>query len=389
MTELPLSKCQLSAGQNPAGSAIKITGSATDRQSREADTASSSELIIDEDLETESANGQDSDSLANGDEDNETKDAVAPHHSSSTEYVTKQGRKRKHHGAEDDLETTYMRRLAKEEASEEQSRHAERSQKRQKSFQDTHTAVTNTLDSVPSEIRQVVDLEGSTEDNGEYPLQHETLTPSKESFELEKSSRTVFLANVSISAIRSKTCKKVLLEHLASFIPSLSKEKVPHKVESIRFRSTAFSITAVPKKAAFAKRELMDATTRSTNAYAVYSTSLAAREAAKRLNGTMVLDRHLRVDGVAHPAKTDNRRCVFVGNLGFVDDESSLNAANDEENEKKPRKAKPVADVEEGLWRQFGKAGTVESVRVVRDKSTRVGKGIAYVQYMVILWQPP
>jgi nucleolar protein 12 len=87
------------------------------------------------------------------------------------------------------------------------------------------------------------------------------------------------------------------------------------------------------------------------------------------------------VDGVAHPAKTDHRRCVFVGNLGFVDDESLLDQGG--ENERK--RSKIPSDIEEGLWRQFGKAGTVESVRVVRDEKTRVGKGFAYVQFEVNL----
>jgi len=167
---------------------------------------------------------------------------------------------------------------------------------------------------------------------------------------------------------------------MGSFIGQLGDPqagKPKHKVESLRFRSTAFAGNSLPKKAAFAKKELMVATTKSTNAYVVYTTTVAAREAVRRLNGTMVLDRHLRVDGVAHPAKTDHRRCVFVGNLGFVDDESMLDQSG--ENERK--RSKIPSDVEEGLWRQFSKAGEVESVRVVRDEKTRVGKGFAYVQF--------
>jgi nucleolar protein 12 len=77
----------------------------------------------------------------------------------------------------------------------------------------------------------------------------------------------------------------------------------------------------------------------------------------------------------------DNKRCVFVGNLGFVDDESNIQAANEEEGKEKRKPGKYPADIEEGLWRTFGKCGTVESVRVVRDSTTRVGKGIAYVQF--------
>ena len=221
--------------------------------------------------------------------------------------------------------------------------------------------------------------------NFEAPL-HETVAQSKDDAEIEKASRTVFLGNVSTTAIKSKASRRILLDHLTSFIPELPEHKPPHKIESLRFRSTAFATAAVPKKAAFAKKELMDATTQSTNAYAVYSTTLATREATKRLNGTIVLDRHLRVDSVAHPSTVDHRRCVFVGNLGFVDDESNIKVAEEQEGgTKKVRKSKAPADIEEGLWKQFETAGTVESVRVVRDKTTRVGKGVAYVQFKV--WQ--
>ena len=213
--------------------------------------------------------------------------------------------------------------------------------------------------------------------------QHETLAPDKDAIELEKSSRTVFLANVSTAAITDKKAKKTLLDHMASFLDSLPVQdgKKKHKVESIRFRSTAYAGAGLPKKAAFATKNLMEATTKSTNAYVVYSTAFAAREAVKKLNGTMVLNRHLRVDGVAHPSKTDHRRCVFVGNLGFVDDESMMNQGGNNER----KRSKIPSDVEEGLWRQFSKAGTVESVRVVRDEKTRVGKGFAYVQFQVCL----
>ena len=213
---------------------------------------------------------------------------------------------------------------------------------------------------------------------------HESLRPSKDEVEIEKASRTIFLGNVSTSTIKSKSSRKLLLDHLISFIPLLPEHQPLHKIESLRFRSTAFSTASVPKKAAYVKKELMDETTKSTNAYAVYSTSLAAREAAKRLNGSVILERHLRVDSVAHPAKTDHRRCVFIGNLGFVADESMIRAAEGEENNKTSKKAKEPADAEEGLWRQFGKAGKVESVRVIRDKTTRVGKGVAYVQFQVL-----
>ena len=286
-------------------------------------------------------------------------------------------RKRKRQSRDGELEDSYMRRLADEESKEESKRKEERRRKRQRVSGDEEAA-----DSA-ADLPRTPPSDDDDAEADEPPPQHESLTAHRETSDVEKASRTVFLSNVSTLAITSKSSKKKLVEHLSSFLPLLGKAgEVPttHKVESLRFRSTAFS-SAIPKRAAFARKELMDATTKSTNAYAVYSTALAAREAVKKLNGSVVLERHLRVDGVAHPGKTDHRRCVFVGNLGFVDDESLVD--DGEEGEGKRKRSKVPSDVEEGLWRHFGKVGRVESVRVVRDAKTRVGKGIAYVQFEV------
>ena len=222
--------------------------------------------------------------------------------------------------------------------------------------------------------------EPEADDAGPLP-QHESLNTSKSEDEVERASRTVFLGNVSTTVLTSKSAKKELLTHL-----KLSTSSSPLQIESIRFRSTPYADLKLPKKAAYVTGDIHDATAKSTNAYAVYKSTAMARTAVSKLNGTIVLDRHLRADSVAHPAKTDHRRCVFVGNLGFVDDESAIVSAENEDRLErtegaKKRKAKPPGDVEEGLWRQFGKAGTVESVRVVRDAKTRVGKGFAYVQF--------
>lgn len=301
---------------------------------------------------------------------------------SSLDDLENKPRKRKRKNAADDIEGRYMLRLAREEEKEESERRAERQAKRQRlEGQEDGRLHEESLTKESDEDKEKddkgqVDNEDALSD---IPL-HETLAPDKNTTELEKASRTVFLANVSTSAITDKKAKKILVDHMASFLDDLQppKDGKVHKVESIRFRSTAYEVS-LPKKAAYATKALMGATTKSTNAYVVYSTAFAAREAAKRLNGSVVLDRHLRVDGVAHPAKTDHRRCVFVGNLGFVDDESMVQDGG--ENERK--RSKIPSDIEEGLWRQFGKAGEVESVRVVRDEKTRVGKGIAYVQFKV------
>ncbi len=279
-------------------------------------------------------------------------------------------RKRKRKDAEDDLESRYLSQLAREDIKKDQNRARTLHKKRQKiGTQGLSNTDIASRDEVGESTLDPDVVTGNEESGvGDVP-QHESLVKLREDLDMEKSLRTVFLANVSTVAIKSKKAKKLLLDHLTSFTPSRPARNGGHDIESLRFRSTAFVASGIPKKAAFVKKEIMDTTTKSTNAYVVYTTQLAAREAAMRLNGSMVLDRHLRVDSVAHPAKIDHRRCVFVGNLGFVDDETNVKAVEDEENNKRPRKAKEPADVEEGLWRQFEKAGVVESVRVVRDKT--------------------
>ncbi|KAI9892649.1 MAG: Nucleolar protein 12 [Vezdaea aestivalis] len=275
-------------------------------------------------------------------------------------------RKRRRRGDDDDLEGAHLQKIARLDDKERTRRETEEGRERFNTNRTTSPDA-HSDDDVPLDI----------------PL-HETLSSAykDDANSAEKDSRTVFFSNVSHQAITSKSSKKILLSHVSSFLPSLDTGDVgiPHKVSSFRFRSTAYSSQAQPKRASFAKQEVMPMTTSSTNFYVVYSTALAAEVAVKSLNGTVCLDRHLHADSVSNPARPDHRRCVFVGNLDFVDDPSNIRQASQEEGQK-PKKSKPAADVEEGLWRQFGKAGVVESVRVIRDQKTRVGKGFAYVQF--------
>ena len=306
---------------------------------------------------------------------------------SSQEPDARNSRKRKRKEREGDIEDAYMHRLAQGEAKDAESMARASAAKRQ-----TKTEANIEADQVDDdhEIAVAVEDEDGTQDSdlGEDeddatspPPRHETQQAADD--EISKANRTVFLGNVSTTAVSSKAARKALITHLKHFFEVVPKPKdgePKHAIESIRFRSTPFA-NSIPKKAAFATKQLMDATTKSTNAYAVYSSPSLARLAAKHLNATVVLGRHLRVDSVAHPSPVDNKRCVFIGNLGFVDDESNIQAANEEEGKEKRKPGKHPADVEEGLWRTFGKCGAVESVRVIRDSTTRVGKGIAYVQF--------
>ncbi|KAF5638243.1 nucleolar 12 [Fusarium tjaetaba] len=270
----------------------------------------------------------------------------------ATEDKPNKERKRKRKNENDDLEGKYLDKLVAEEE-------AERAGKRQK-----NDALNKT--------EKAVAEDNDAGNDSDIPV-HETLAKDNKSSDLEKAARTVFLANVSTEAINSKTAKKTLMAHLSSI---LDKDATPPQtIESLRFRSVAFAGGSLPKRAAYITKSLMDATTKSANAYVVYSTSAAARKAAAELNGTQVLERHLRVDNVAHPSPTDHRRCVFVGNLGFVDDETVLNTNADGDTTEK-KKNKIPSDVEEGLWRTFSTQGKVENVRVVRDSKTRDGNDV-------------
>lgn len=300
------------------------------------------------------------------DSEADERDAAAQLFAESQEHERKQKRKRKQDDFHD-LESKYFQKLADEESPVIKRRKALEEQSKEE------------VDAPKTKE------DGAEDSDGDIPM-HESLqvAQSKESSDIEKASRTVFLSNVSIEAANSKKAKRQLMAHLSS---AVDKEGSSQSIESLRFRSLPFSTAAMPKRAAFITKATMEATTHSANAYAVYSSAAAARRACAKLNGTVVLDRHLRVDSVAHPAEVDHRRCVFVGNLGFVDDETVLNLKTDEEGKEKTEKRKRTKvpmDVEEGLWRTFGQhAGKVESVRVVRDQTTRVGKGIAYVQFYV------
>jgi nucleolar protein 12 len=315
-------------------------------------------------LDTDSSPADESDGEEDRDDDSEAADGVSEDETTQVAIERQSGadkpRKRKRNAEEDDLEEAYFKRLQREEDKETQQKQA---------GQDANDADTSSDEddedddpvSEPSEV--------------EVPLRHEIF--DKKLNDQGKLSRTVFLGNVSTEAIKTKHAKRTLTRHLRSVLKTPAEGKRLGKFESIRFRSTAYTAKSGPKKATYAKKELMDATTTSTNAYAVFTTEAAAEHVAKTLNGTVVLDRHLRVDYLARPLPIDHKRCVFIGNLSFVNEETQPTDGN----ENRRPTAKQPADAEEGLWRTFGKCGAVQSVRVVRDQETRVSKGFAYVQF--------
>ncbi|KAI5284678.1 Nucleolar protein 12, partial [Ascosphaera aggregata] len=250
----------------------------------------------------EDENGSDVSSMTDAsDAEAERKDDALP-------VLQEPGRKRKRKSKEEEtLEDAYFKKLAQRELKDDDEAKKVGAKRRKV------VAPLGEEDSASSSDGdgETVDEEGELDSDSNTPLPppvHETISKDHEKAALDRSQRTIFVSNVSIEAIKSKSAKKALMAHFSSFIPSLPKADVTHKIESIRFRSVAFSDTSLPKRAAYAKKEIMDSTTQSTNAYVVYSTHAAARKAPAVLNGSIVLGRHVRVDSVAHPAPVDHKR---------------------------------------------------------------------------------
>ena len=267
--------------------------------------------------------------------------------------TTDQSRKRKRKAVDDDggdLEDGYFRRLHEAET-KPKSKKAKAGKKAETIAigKDEGSGEGDSEGDSDSDDSGDGNGDGAQPDSEDPPTKHESLVLPVDA-ELDKSKRTVFLGNVPSDVISSKTDYKALKKFFAA----------AGKIASVRFRSIAFS-EQIPRKAAFVNHKLHEKQ-KTVNAYVVYRDAASARGALK-LNGSVVLGRHIRVDSVAHPGKQDPKQCVFVGNLDFEAQE-------------------------EALWRHFGKCGTVQYVRIVRDSKTNVGKGFAYVQFEVCPSRP-
>ncbi|GAA0152862.1 translation initiation factor [Lithospermum erythrorhizon] len=181
----------------------------------------------------------------------------------------------------------------------------------------------------------------------------EELMVSKEGFDDEdKLLRTVFVGNLPL-----KIKKKVLLKEFGIF----------GEVESVRIRSVPLLDSKTPRKGAIMKKQINESAD-SVHAYIVFKTVESAQGALAH-NMAVVEGNHIRVDRACPPRKKlkgdstslyDNKRSIFVGNLPF-----------DVKNEE--------------LYQLFthmkGLESSLEAVRVIRDPSSSLGKGIAYVLF--------
>lgn len=149
--------------------------------------------------------------------------------------------------------------------------------------------------------------------------------------------RTVFVGNI------PNTYKK-------KHIKCLFKEY--GTIESVRFRSMIVERGSLPVKVARITQKQLKGP---LNAYVVYSSEEEAENSLK-LNGTLLGDRHLRVDVAGRAQSHDHRKSVFVGNLPHEVDEEEVREC-------------------------FKGCGAVEGVRIVRDAKTGIGKGFGFVTF--------
>ncbi|KAF7645780.1 hypothetical protein LDENG_00198440 [Lucifuga dentata] len=91
------------------------------------------------------------------------------------------------------------------------------------------------------------------------------------------------------------------------------------------------------------------------NAYIVFKNEEGVAMALERNGMEIEKDFHIRVDRVA-ASSHDHKRSIFVGNLPFEINELAFR-------------------------RHFKECGTVEAVRLVRDKNSGLGKGFGYVLF--------
>lgn len=118
----------------------------------------------------------------------------------------------------------------------------------------------------------------------------------------------------------------------------------------------------------------------------------AARLAIEKCNGTIFLDHMLRVDAVVkmpmtkslsdstllNPTTGDPKLTIFVGNLDFASKEEDLRVFF-ERIVTTERGPPDVEGSEDGDTRKCW----VTRVRMIRDRDTQLGKGFAYVQFLV------
>lgn len=166
------------------------------------------------------------------------------------------------------------------------------------------------------------------------------LTPEQKA---ERDRRTLFMGNVP-AKLTNKDIKRLCKEF--------------GEIESVRFRSLEFEEDLkVPKKIAVLKKSYDAEST--CNVYVVYKTEEACDAAIVGLKDKVIEGHHIRTDKASNGSKVDkdtNARTVFIGQLKPTVTEDSLRAL-------------------------FEKCGTIDHVKIPRDRETGKSRHVAYVTF--------
>ncbi|XP_067840215.1 RNA-binding protein 34 [Heptranchias perlo] len=165
-------------------------------------------------------------------------------------------------------------------------------------------------------------------------------SPANPALERMKNKRTLFVGNL------PSDCSKQM-------ITALFKEFGP--IESVRFRSVARAEPNISRKLATIQRKVHPKRN-NMNVYIVFKKNSDAVKALRRNGCQIKAGFHIRVDLASKSNTHDHRRSIFLGNLSYEIREDE------------------VRD-------HFRECGAIESVRIVRDRESGMGKGFGYVLF--------
>ncbi|XP_019865182.1 RNA-binding protein 34 [Aethina tumida] len=160
----------------------------------------------------------------------------------------------------------------------------------------------------------------------------------------EDLAKTIFIGNIPLAKTLDLT-KKQIKQHFRQY----------GIISTIRLRGISVADPKTSKKIAAIKSEI-NPKRKTVNGYIKFAKEEDAKKAVEQ-NGKLFNDHHLRVHLLDSSEKPDETKAIFIGNLSFEAEEDDL-------------------------WKIFEPCGPIDSIRIVRDRKTGMGRGFAYVNFV-------